>query len=181
LIIGPIIVAAGLALCAMPEIGQSYWSGFFPAMAVLGLGMAVSVAPLTTTVMESAGDQYGGVASGINNAIARIAGLLAVALLGAIAVGTFHTTLDERLARAQVPTDVRTKLLAESSKLAEAQVPPMQDDREHQELARTLHESFVHSFRMVMLIAAAIALLGAACAALTIRDTPERKRGQGQA
>ncbi len=181
LIIGPIIVAAGLALCAVPEIGQSYWSGFFPAMAVLGFGMAVSVAPLTTTVMESAGDEYSGVASGINNATARIAGLLAVALLGALAVGTFHATLDERLARAQVPTEVRTKLLAESAKLAEAQVPPMQDEHERQQLSRTLHESFVHSFRMMMLIASVTALLGAACAALTIRDAPKVGQGQGHA
>src|SRR6185312_14820097 len=58
LILGPIIVAVGLALCAIPHIGQSYWSGFFPAMLVLGLGMAVSVAPLTTTVMESADERY---------------------------------------------------------------------------------------------------------------------------
>jgi heme A synthase len=181
LIIGPIIVAAGLALCAVPDIGQSYWSGFFPAMAVLGFGMAVSVAPLTTTVMESAGDQYSGVASGINNATARIAGLLAVALLGALAVGAFHATLDERLARAQVPTEVRTKLLAESAKLAEAQVPPMQDEHERQQLTRTLHESFVHSFRMMMLIASVTAFLGAVCAALTIRDPPNEKQGQGRA
>jgi EmrB/QacA subfamily drug resistance transporter len=90
LILGPIIVAVGLALCAVPDIGQSYWSGFFPAMIVLGFGMAVSVAPLTTAVMQSADARHSGVASGVNNATARVAGMLAVALLGAIAVGQFR-------------------------------------------------------------------------------------------
>jgi EmrB/QacA subfamily drug resistance transporter len=180
LIIGPIIVAAGLALCAVPEIGQSYWSGFFPAMSVLGFGMAVSVAPLTTTVMESVSDRYSGVASGINNATARVAGMLAVALLGAIAVGAFRAHLDARLAHAQVPMQLRTALLAETSKLAEARVPPLREEGARQQLTRTLHGSFVHGFRVVMLIASATALLGALCAALTIpRAQPDGTRPAG--
>ena len=170
LILGPIIVAVGLALCAIPHIGQSYWSGFFPAMIVLGFGMAVSVAPLTTTVMQSTEARHGGVASGINNATARVAGMLAVALLGAIAVGELRTTLDARLASAQVPTQIREALRIEASKLAQAQVPRMQDERERERLARVLQESFVDSFRVVMLIASGLALLGAGCAALTIHD-----------
>jgi EmrB/QacA subfamily drug resistance transporter len=177
LIVGPIIVAAGIALCAVPEIGQSYWSGFFPAMVVLGLGMAVSVAPLTTTVMESVSEQHGGVASGINNATSRVAGMLAVALLGAIAVGVSRTNLDERLARANVSAEIHTALRMEAAKLAEAKAPPMRDERERQQLTQTLHESFVHGFRVVMLITSIIALLGSLCAALTIRD-PRREKPQ---
>jgi EmrB/QacA subfamily drug resistance transporter len=169
LIIGPIIVAAGLALCAVPQIGQSYWSGFFPAMVVLGFGMAVSVAPLTTTVMESAGDRYSGVASGINNATARVAGLLSVALLGAVAVSQFRATLDERLVRAQVAPDIRGVLQAETSKLAGARVPASVGQLERQRLTRMVQESFVHSFRTMMLIASGMALLGSVCAATTIR------------
>ena len=117
LTIGPVIVAAGSALFALPGIGGSYWTTFFPAMALLGLGMAISVAPLTTTVMSAAGSQHAGTASGINNAISRIAGMLAVALLGALLVGVFGATLDTRLAELQVPPEIRRALNAEVPKV----------------------------------------------------------------
>jgi EmrB/QacA subfamily drug resistance transporter len=169
LIVGPIIAAAGFALFAVPGIGGSYWATFFPAMAVLGLGMAVSVAPLTTTVMDAVENRHAGVASGINNATARVAGLLAVALLGAVAVGAFGAALDDRLTAAQVAPETRRLLQAEAPKLAEAQVPAqIVGGIERATLARALKESFVSSFRLTMLIAASLALLSALCAALTI-------------
>lgn len=168
LIIGPIIVAIGFALLTIPGIGGAYWTTFFPPMVALGLGMAISVAPLTTTVMRGADDRYAGVASGINNATARVAGLLAVALLGSIAVGVFGRELDARLDRLQPSAEVRSALRAEVPKLAEAQVPNQIARADHEVLERALHESFVSSFRVVSLIAAALAALSAIVAWLTI-------------
>lgn len=169
LIVGPLIAAAGFALFAVPEIGGSYWTTFFPAMTALGFGMAVSVAPLTTTVMRAAEDRYAGVASGVNNATARIAGMLAVALLGTVAIGAFGAALDERLERLQISSSTRHALKQEVPKLAEAQVPAQIDGHQRQILERVLDESFVRSFRVAALISAGCALLSALCAALTIQ------------
>ncbi len=168
LIVGPTIAAVGLALFAVPGTDGSYWTTFFAPMAVLGFGMAVSVAPLTTTVMRGADDRYAGVASGINNATARVAGTLAVALLGAVAVGVFGGALDQRLDRLQPAPEVRSALQAEVPKLAEASVPKNVAAAEHPVLKRALHESFVQSFRVVSGVTAVLAALSAAVAWLTI-------------
>ena len=151
----------------LANIGGSYWTTFFPGMVVLGLGMAVSVAPLTTTVIGSVEDRYAGTASGINNAISRIAGMLAVALLGAFAVGTFGFALDARLTELHVASDIRLALKAEVPKLAEAQVPSQVQGEQRLVLKRALAESFVRSFRLAMLVSACVALASALCAWLT--------------
>jgi EmrB/QacA subfamily drug resistance transporter len=171
---GPVIAAAGFALLAVPGIGGSYWTTFFPGMAVLGLGMAVSVAPLTTTVMGAVPDRFAGGASGINNAVARLAGMLAVAILGTMAVGAFGAALDRRLAMSHATPDIRHALLREVPKLTEARVPAGVAPVLRATLERALAESFVFSFRAVMLVAATLAVLSAVCAAITIR--PARRR-----
>jgi len=98
LAIGPIIAACGMALLALADPRLSYWIAVFPAIVLLGIGMAVTVPPLTSTVMAAAGKVHAGIASGVNNAVARIAGLLAVAALGAVLFADFSSHLDEAAA-----------------------------------------------------------------------------------
>ena len=99
LIVGPVVAGASFALLALPSVGGSYWTTFFPGILVLGLGMAITVAPLTTTVMTSIDDErHAGAASGVNNTVARAAGLIAIAAFGATAVVLFARDLASRLA-----------------------------------------------------------------------------------
>ena len=86
---GPLIAACGLALLAFADLGKSYWLGVFPAIGVLAVGMTITVPPLTSTVMASVGEAHAGIASGVNNAVARVASLLAVAALGAVLFASF--------------------------------------------------------------------------------------------
>jgi EmrB/QacA subfamily drug resistance transporter len=171
LIVGPVITALGYALLAVPGVGGPYWSNFLLPMAVLGFGMAVSVAPLTTTVMASVPDRYAGVASGVNNAVSRIAGTLAVAILGTLAADVFGVAVRERLHEVRLSPAQSMAVQAQIPKLAEAEAPVSLPAGERQLVERALKESFVASFRVIAAVAAALALAGALCAAGTVSSS----------
>jgi EmrB/QacA subfamily drug resistance transporter len=172
LIVGPLIAAFGFALFMVPGMGGSYWTNFFLPIVVLGLGMAVSVAPLTTTVMNSVAQNRAGVASGVNNAVARSAGLLAIAVLGIVMLHVFNDGLDRRVAGLKLPAAVSQSLQAQRTKLAAAAVPENQDPATQQLIRRAVDESFVSGFRAIMAIGAALAVASAATALTLIGTTP---------
>ena len=166
--IGPLIAAAGLLLLAWPGIGGSYWTTFFPGIFVLGLGMAISVAPLTTTVMNTVDDRHVGIASGLNNAVARTSGLVAVALFNVLVAYSFDAELDRRLASVKISAAAREALDRERPKLAGAEAPTSLDGSQRDAVTGAIDAAFVHSFRLVMLVAAALAAGSAAIAAITL-------------
>jgi len=169
LVIGPGIAALGYGLFMVPGVGGSYWTTFFPAMVVLGLGMAVSVAPLTTTVMNAVPANRAGVASGVNNAVSRIGGLLGIAVLGIVIVHSFNRALDGRLARMDLSAQVRLSIDEQRTRLAGAELPSSMDERTRIALKQAINESFVFGFRLVMLTAAGLALVSAFVALAVMR------------
>jgi MFS family permease len=164
LVAGPLIAALGFALFMLPGVGGSYWQKFFPAVVILGTGMAVSVAPLTTTVMNSVAQNRVGIASGVNNAVARGAGLLAIAVLGIVMLHEFNHALDERLAGSTLPPSAWRSLQAERSKLAAAAPPEELDALTQHVIVRAIDESFVDGFRLIMAIGAMLAIASAIAA-----------------
>jgi EmrB/QacA subfamily drug resistance transporter len=168
LIAGPLIVSLGFALFAVPSVGESYWRAFFPAIIVLGFGMAVTIAPLTTVVMNSVSKDRVGSASGINNAVARVAGVLAIAIFGIVMVKAFAVELDHGVAHLSLPPTVLAELHAENIKLAGLQVPPGLAPSTTAAISASVKQAFVFGFRIVILACAALSLLSAAAAGLTI-------------
>ncbi len=164
LVLGPILAALGFYLLSVPGIGGSYGTTYFPAVIVLGLGMAVSIAPLTTTVMNAVGEENAGVASGVNNAVSRTAGLLAIAVLGILLVAVFRGELSKRTSSLPLTPGQRAEVLAEGDKLAAAQPPADLTAGEASAVRRAVDESFVTGFRAVARASSALALLSAACA-----------------
>lgn len=173
LVVGPLVTAAGLALFAVPGIGGSYWTDFLPAMVVMGIGMTVSVAPLTTTVMNAVEDRQAGVASGINNAASRIAGLLAVAVVGMIAIASYGVGLQAELATLSVGPDIEAELLAATANMAATEIPSALSAEMARAVEAAIKSSFVSSFRLIALITAAMAFAGGLLAWMLIE--PEER------
>src|SRR6202790_1799745 len=168
LIVGPLIAAAGFLLFALPSVGGNYWTTFFPAFMVLGLGMAVSVAPLTTVVMSSVEQTRAGTASGINNAVSRIAGVLAVAILGIVMVSAFSHRLQQSLATLDLAPDVLHQIQSSEIRLAGLEVPSDLGARTSSALRAAIDQAFVLGFRLIMLLCAGLAVTSAAVASRMI-------------
>jgi EmrB/QacA subfamily drug resistance transporter len=183
LVVGPVIAALGFALFAVPDIGGSYWLTFFPAVLVMGLGMTITVAPLTTVVMGSVAEGHTGIASGINNAVARTAGLLAIAVLGIVVVATFQNNLVYQLAQLPLPASIQQSIAAQGHRLAAIQLPDGISGAARTQIKQAIDAAFVASFRFAALICSVLGLLGACCSWFMIQDkrkatTSETKQEQ---
>ena len=171
LTIGPLIAAAGFALYAVPRLSGNFWTSFFPAVIVLGLGMTITVAPLTTTVMSSVGEEQAGVASGINNAVSRTAGLLAIAVFGVMMLHGFSQSLGSRLSEIQMDEQLRHSIYEQRVKLAALEVPPNTDPATLEKIKVAIAESFVSGFRKIMFASAALAVASGASSWFFIRKS----------
>jgi predicted MFS family arabinose efflux permease len=161
LIVGPMIASLGYALLGQTGLVGSYWTACFPAMVVLGLGMTVSVAPLTTVVMNSVDRRRTGSASGVNNAVSQTAALLALAIAAPLFFHAFSSSLSQNLARDSAGSDAVTKVWQQRDRLAAIQT---EDPR-----ARiAIDDAFVSGFRLIAFLGSMSAVAAAAAAAAMI-------------
>jgi len=175
LVAGSSIAAAGFALYALPGVGGNYWTTFFPATLVLGLGMATAVAPLTTAVMSSVPEAYAGAASGINNAVSRVAGLVAVAVFSVIMLQIFEHRLEGKMEEQALPPAARAQMRSQSTRLAATTIPPDLPAADRLMARRAVADSFVAGFRWISMASAVLALLAAGTAATMIGGDTKRR------
>jgi EmrB/QacA subfamily drug resistance transporter len=171
LVVASLAVVVGLLMFALPGVEHgSYWTSFFPAMVIQGFGMALVITPVTTVALSSVESEHSGLASGVNNAMARVAGLLAVAVMGVFAYGSFSANLDARLEAMDLSGEVRSELEAAKADLGAAEAPEGVAAGTAARIERAIDEAFVAGFRVVMLVSAGLALASALTAALLVGD-----------
>ena len=183
LTIGPLIAAAGFALFAIADVdSQSYWTSVFPAVMVMSIGMSIAVAPLTTTVMGAVDERHAGIASGINNAVSRTAGLLAVAVFGVAMVVVFGRGLEQRVVQLDLDPAAREEILARKRQFVQLEIPEGLGDQARAAVQRSVKESFIDGFRVVTLISAGLGVLSAIFAFMLIpsksSSSDPKKKGE---
>jgi EmrB/QacA subfamily drug resistance transporter len=184
LTVGPIVVALGFLALALPGITSgpsAYWYTYFPGSILLGLGMGITVTPLTTAVMGSVASSHAGVASGVNNAVTRASQVLALAVLGAIALFVFSAALEAHANDLPLNAQQRQELVQGAGDLGNTPIPPGLGQVAQQKTQNAIDESFVQMFRLISLIAAGMALLAGALAWFIVNPAPaSEKKGKPQ-
>lgn len=158
--IGPALAGIGFLLFARVGLTsgpETYWSTFFPAAAVMGMGMGFTVTPLTATVMQSVPDEYSGAASGVNNTVTRIAGALAIAIFGAIALISFENSLNHYLSSSQIEESIMQQVSSDASSLAETRVPDELSASSRAKVAAYIDQAFIDTFNRVAILSAVLA------------------------
>jgi hypothetical protein len=151
LTLGAALAACGFAIFAFAGVGHPYWLTFFPGSIVLGIGITLMVAPLTTIVMDAVETSHAGIASGINNAVARTSGLIAIAALGVVISTTFTASVAREAQRTSVSADVKGKLPAS-----------VRGSDETAAAHAVVRSAYADGFRITMLASSLLALVAAA-------------------
>jgi EmrB/QacA subfamily drug resistance transporter len=181
LIGGPSLVAIGLLMLSFIKNtnGPSdFWITYFPGIFIFGLGMSLTVTPLTSTVMGALPNHYSGTASGINNAISRISNVFTNAIVGALAILFFTGYLSSGVTHISLTENVKTRVIQQAANLGDAKVPTDVSEENKKEVAHLYKEGFIKTYTQVMRISAALALAGALMAIIFISDKKNKNNDE---
>ncbi|MEO8794094.1 MAG: MFS transporter [Daejeonella sp.] len=173
LVSGPALAGSGLLLLAFIKQtnGPSdYWVSFFPGILIFGLGMSLTVAPLTSTVMGSAANHFSGIASGVNNAVTRISGVFANAIFGALAILIFTTFMERAIEKLPIEKEAKNAVLAESINLGNAEIPQGINVKYKQQLNSFYKEGFISAYKIILILCSVMAFSASVCAFLMISN-----------
>jgi len=167
MIVGPIIVSLGMGLLAVPGKNANYFTQYLPGLVLFGLGMSIVIAPLTKSAL-AVESKYSGAASGVNNAVARVAGLLAVALLGVIVISLFKQKLQDKMTVSNLTNFEQQQIINQQNKLGAIEIPARFGNQSKAIAKQVVEDSLIYSFRWAMGINAILAFLGAVVSFLLI-------------
>lgn len=170
MIVGPVVIGVGFFMYMIPGESANYWLTFLPATIVYGIGLGITVAPLTVVALSAAPMHLSGLASGVSNAASRIASMLAVATLGFLMVLQFSASLEHRTQSLPLSEQERVLLQDEKLKLGGASAPPDLTPAVRTQVDTAIDEAFVDAFRLMMALCGVLALISAGVSALTITN-----------
>ncbi len=179
LIAGPGAAGAGLLILSFVKQTngpEDYWTTFFPGIIVFGLGMSFTVAPLTATVMAAVSDHFSGTASGINNALTRIANVFANAIFGALAVLFFSGALQTGIQNTPLTVKEKQAVMVQAANLGNAKAPAWLPVAQRAVVEKSYHSAFIHTYQVILRISAGLAFLGALMAMLFVPNRIVDKR-----
>ncbi len=179
LVAGPILAGAGLLFLSF--IGQTagandYWRNFLPGIIIFGFGMSLTVAPLTAAVMGSVSDNFSGAASGVNNAVSRVAGVFANAIFGALAVLFFTAALQHNISNLSLSISEKQAILSQASNIGSARVPASIAYAQKAVVVKAYHESFISMYSVILKLASGLAFAGGLMAAIFIKNQHASKK-----
>lgn len=176
MVVGPLLVATGAALLALFGAGNSYFLDFFPGLALLGVGMSIVIAPLTKSAL-SVDPELSGAASGVNNAISRVAAVMAIAVIGAIVLSAFSTSLSRTIAKSNLTEAQQMGILSQSNSLGGIVVPNSFSEEDHTVARQAIDHAFAYAFDWAMWTSSGLALGGAIVSFFTIHNALPPRHG----
>jgi MFS family permease len=178
LVVGPVLAATGFILFAVPGLGGSYWTTYFPAVVVLGIGMSLVFGPLSVAILNAVESEHSGLGSGVNRSVQRTAKLLGLAVLAFLLLAAFDNSLDTRVDALDLPPSQKAALQAEQVNLGANDILKGASSEDRIAIDHAVDQAFINAFRLAMVVSAGMALASAAAAALLIQGKRDDEPGE---